>query len=593
MSTMSDYNHYNGDSSNYADPPVQDGVRNLNSTSNIIWENTIPDPSVVDSYVGTSSGNAYDHMNAQDNECFHRAGEADSHYSHASSLADEPRYKTTSSLGTHFSKHKHQPPGPNHSREDASGAYSSFSKDKEDASGIYANACASVSSSLGGKSLESRESSPHGSNKYHHFYQRARNSFDVRSTPSNGGRGAHPKDMRNHPKKQLKKDKDSDLDTFEGTRADQANRVKFADQIFATPPNPRTSGRHAFSWRGRSVSSTASVGSGVTSVGEGDVASVASAATKSSIDSGTSFNLTAMRHLRRLKHIHLRKRVVLVSTVAMLVLLVIGLGIIRWKGGPHRYEMVGFADEQHRLPKRGITENGMLQPPTIKEGGLGTEGSMDLTKVPPHLRGYYAKMMSAGTEKELHQLQLKNEMIQIQNEIMDAQAKTIKSMAVPEVDSEEFQRQQEELGRINSAGEGRGIKGEVQDQQQQAQEEATTARTAIEANQKMTESTEAELEVARQKTKSQLAASRQKAVEADIQRIASEEEARQNVAETEGLRKAAAAEEEQRVAREQAANEQAAQKQVEQQEEEQPPQPEELQKEMQEILTYLNKKEKG
>jgi len=226
--------------------------------------------------------------------------------------------------------------------------------------------------------------------------------------------------------------------------------------------------------------------------------------------------------------------------------------------------------------------------------------------VPPHLRGYYAKMMGAGQpaphsaaeeREQLHQLQLKNEMIQIQNQIMGAQAKTIEDMAVPAVNAEEFQRQQEELERIDSTGNGGGNAGEVLIEPQQGQEEeANMARAAEEASQRNTELSGAELEAARQKTKDQLAASRQKAAEEEMQRIASEEEARQKMAEEEGMRKAAGAEEEQRIMRKKAVQKKVQKKtkqtEVDQEQTEEPPKPEQLQKEMEDLLMYLNKKGK-
>jgi len=556
---------------------------------------------------------------------------------------------------------------------------------KEDASGIYSSCSSKRSNSLlprsfGGGGGDS--SFNNGSNNYQHFNQRLQNSEVVNTTSLNsvglnttssygGYNGAHHRrDMQNHPKTGLpaKKDKDSDLEAL-GGYSNHPNRVKFADQMFG--PRSDQKSNYSAPWRDRSISSSnASVGSSY--IGSSSGGSVGSEHSKSSIDSrgdpsSYSANLTALNHRIR-QYGYLKKKAVLLAVVAALMLSTIvsyltgslpgmtGSGIMDAQRGLADQQLLAN-EHDTRAPARGIMDN---VHPVMGEGMSAQifneqqqqqSGSVDWSKVPPHLRGYYSKIVGGGQQQprgvvqeqppqqtqQQEQQSPEQQLLQIQNEIINAQAKAIQSvpesMAVPAIDLKEFERQQEELERNAGTGLEEQMKepnpkedvDEVTRQQLEASrqraEDAEKQRIAEEeAYQKVVEEQskkEQEAEAAEKQQQQAAAAEAAKKVEQEAppvaepqappppaaaeepppppamelpteaspekaaleeaqrieaekaaaaaleeaQRIAAEEEARQKLAEEESLRKAATAEEDQRLARERVVQQQQQQQQ--------------------------------
>jgi len=382
---------------------------------------------------------------------------------------------------------------------------------KEDASGIYSSCSSKRSNSLlprsfGGGGGDS--SFNNGSNNYQHFNQRLQNSEVVNTTSLNsvglnttssygGYNGAHHRrDMQNHPKTGLpaKKDKDSDLEAL-GGYSNHPNRVKFADQMFG--PRSDQKSNYSAPWRDRSISSS---NASKASVGN-TMKSVRSEHSKSSIDSHGDddpyYSSASLDH--RIHHYgYLKKNAAFLAVVSALMMAttvnyfggsLVGDGsrtMDAQRGLTNEHDMRdpvrGIMDDVHPvinqdLPQAADDDGGIRGPEMFNDIDQ-QEQPVDWNKVPPHLRGYYSKLLGVGEQFRgvqrisPEQQMLQQEQLQIQNEmqrqIMDAQQKAIQSIGnegmsnneappessrkVPVIDLKEFERQQEELERNAGTG---------------------------------------------------------------------------------------------------------------------------------------------
>jgi len=410
---------------------------------------------------------------------------------------DTGRSNASSALDNHLSKNNHSNNSNRHN-------HSSTESLGDPPNDINEEDGSSEDSSF----IASKQRIDSGSTNYHFpsvappigNHQRMRNSV-VLNTSSHGGYNDRRtnttyRDMQNHQRSRqpAKKDKDSDLEAL-GGYSNHPNRVKFADQMFG--PQSDQKSNYSAPWRDRSISSS---NASKASVGN-TMKSVRSEHSKSSIDSHGDddpyYSSASLDH--RIHHYgYLKKNAAFLAVVSALMMAttvnyfggsLVGDGsrtMDAQRGLTNEHDMRdpvrGIMDDVHPvinqdLPQAADDDGGIRGPEMFNDVDQ-QEQPVDWNKVPPHLRGYYSKLLGVGEQFRgvqrisPEQQMLQQEQLQIQNEmqrqIMDAQQKAIQSIGnegmsnneeqpessrkVPVIDLKEFERQQEELERNAGTG---------------------------------------------------------------------------------------------------------------------------------------------
>lgn len=234
---------------------------------------------------------------------------------------------------------------------------------------------------------------------------------------------SHRRDMTNHPKwdDRPAKDKDSDLEAS-GGYADHKGRVTFSDRVLrrqSRDPQESLSARL----------------SGLRPIDERGILSdgAESAASQGSVEHA-SYNIAASAELRRSRsHNAMRRAVVVVLAVVALMAIALKAMLLHGGGVPET--------EIAAVRQRAALE---VDPPPELEV-MDVEHDIPLRVAPPEalppspgisskLRGYYDRIVGeeAGRDPPASeaqmQLQIQKEMIRIQNDIVDAQARAMSSV---------------------------------------------------------------------------------------------------------------------------------------------------------------------
>ena len=297
------------------------------------------------------------------------------------------------------------------------------------------------------------------------------------------------RDLRNHPKRRAKEAKDSDLDALRGGAHRRSQQSQFADRTFRSAQQP--------AWRDRRVSfSSASVDAADRSIASPTAAARAAAADR---DDGAALRDVAARlvaacraraeHCRSQRHGgYLQKKVVRLALVAGLSAALVGMtfparGAAAAAGRKRAARGEGARTDPP--PPEDVARDMRPAAPGIMEGARPDGGgggelqqllrAVDWEKVPPHLRGYYAKLSErAGRdappfreeearpsaaaaaeeqrrrrEEERAAMEALAAITAVGNEGRSdgGDAAVVAALHVPAVDGKEFERQQGELER--------------------------------------------------------------------------------------------------------------------------------------------------
>lgn len=126
--------------------------------------------------------------------------------------------------------------------------------------------------------------------------------------------------------------------------------------------------------------------------------------------------------------------------------------------GQEQQSTKGIMDGVHPLPLGNINNNGVIDWSTGQSTtGVGGQQVVDWSKVPPHLRGYYSKMVNVNAAQQSEQEQVMSLEEQIDqgttllgdnidtSNVETVNVDNIGEVAVPVIDMEEFTKQQEVL----------------------------------------------------------------------------------------------------------------------------------------------------